>query len=285
MIPSAPIPRPTRPVNWRAVFGIMRKDLRVVSQSKSVVIPMLIIPVIFFVLVPIGMAIALIFFGPTIEQSSDFQEILAIVPPFLRAQAGDATVVELAGLFMLRYMFAPLYLIMPIMASSVIAADSFAGEKERKTLEALLYTPTTDFELMLAKMLGALVPGVLLAWGTALLYWIVVDIAAWPIYGRPILPDITWLILALWVAPGAAAMALGATVIVSARAKSFQDAYQISGLVVLPVVILMLGQSFGLVALSPGVTLVVGLVFYALAAVLYLIGARLLQRSEILARL
>jgi ABC-type Na+ efflux pump permease subunit len=41
------------------------------------------------------------------------------------------------------------------MVSSVLAADSFAGEKERKTLEALLYTPTTDRELFTAKLLEA----------------------------------------------------------------------------------------------------------------------------------
>jgi ABC-type Na+ efflux pump permease subunit len=174
---------------------------------------------------------------------------------------------------------------MPIMTASVVAADAFAGEKERKTLEALLYTPTSDFELMVAKMLGAFIPAVIFAWLSALLYWIVVDIAAWPLFGRPILPDLTWLILALWVAPSAAAAALGATVIVSSRAKSFQDAYQISGLVVLPIVALMLGQSFGVIALSPGFSLLVGLLFLAAAVLLCVIGSRTLRRSELLARI
>jgi ABC-type Na+ efflux pump permease subunit len=178
-----------------------------------------------------------------------------------------------------------MHLILPIMTSSVIAADSFAGERERKTLEALLYTPTSDLDLLLAKMLGALVPGVLVAWISALVYWILVDIGAWPLFGRPILPDATWILLALWVAPAAAAMALGATVIVSSRAKSFQDANQISGLVVLPVVVLMVAQASGVTFLSVWLTFVVGLVFWLLAAILYAIGARTLRRSELLARL
>ena len=42
---------------------------------------------------------------------------------------------------MLVYLFAPMYLIVPMMVSAVIAADSFVGERERKTLEALLHTP------------------------------------------------------------------------------------------------------------------------------------------------
>ncbi len=47
----------------------------------------------------------------------------------------------------LGYMFAPMFLIVPLMFSTTIAAESFAGEKERKTLEALLYQPISDKEL------------------------------------------------------------------------------------------------------------------------------------------
>lgn len=274
-----------RPINWRAVFSIIRKDLRVVAQSKSVVIPMLLLPLIFLVLLPGGMAFALNYFGDSLSSSGEVEELLQLAPDFLRAGYPDYSAVQIAGLYALRLMFAPLYLILPIMTASVIAADSFAGERERKTLEALLYTPTSDFELMLAKMLGALIPAVAVAWLSAVVYWLVVDIAAWPIFGRPILPDLTWIILALWVAPGAAAASLGATVIVSSRAKTFQDAYQIGGMVVLPVVVLMLGQSFGVIVLSPLFTFLTGLLFYAIAALLVTIGARTLRRSELLARM
>lgn len=274
-----------RELNWRAIWGIIRKDLRVVFQSKSVVLPMIFVPLITIVVLPLGLAIGLNYFGPRIEQSSDFNDILALVPPALLSQFEGYTVLQIGGLFILRYMFAPLYLILPIMMSSVIAADAFAGEKERKTLEALLYTPTTDRELMLSKLLGAWVPAVLVAWICALVYWTLVDIAAWPIYGWPILPDLTWIVLALWVAPMASAAALGATVIVSARAKTFQDAYQIGGFVILPVAILMLGQTLGVIILNTAFTFLVGFVFFVVAAVLVAIGTRTLRRGELLARL
>lgn len=276
---------PARGIHWRAIWGIIRKDLRVVFQSKSVVLPMIIVPLILLVIIPAGMGIAINIFGPRMMQSADFAEILDMVPASMREGPYGNNPLQLATLFLLRSMFAPLYLILPIMTASVVAADAFAGEKERKTLEALLYTPTTDFDLLLSKLLGALIPAVLVAWASALVYWLVVDLVAFPIFGRPILPDVTWLLLALWVAPAAAAMALGATVLVSSRAKSFQDAYQISGLVVLPVVILMLGQTLGIFFLSPLLTFLVGLLFFAAAAVLVVIGANLLKRQEILARL
>lgn len=276
---------PQRGANWRAVWGIIRKDLRVVFQSKAVTIPMVLVPLIVLVIVPGTLAFGLGFFGERMMDSADFAEMVELVPEAMRANAEGDSLLQITMLFVLRSMFAPLYLILPIMTASVIAADAFAGERERKTLEALLYTPTTDFDLLLAKFLGAVIPAVLLAWVSALVYWIVVDAAAWSVFGRPILPDGTWLLLALWVAPAAACMALGSTVVVSARAKTVQDANQISGLVVLPVIALMMGQTFGVFFLGPLITFLTGLLFFAVAAVFMLIGARVLRRQEMIARL
>ena len=272
-------------LNWRAITAIIRKDLRVALQSKSVTLPMIIIPLLLVVLMPALTTIGISFAGSLASDPADLMELVAIMPPEVRQQFGDYDLTQVAVLFVLRYMYAPLYLIMPIMVSSVIAADSFAGEKERKTLEALLYTPTTDRELLLAKLLGAWLPGIAVAWGSALIFWIVGNIAAWPLFHELILPNAMWLLLALWVAPAAAGMGLGASVIVSARVNTFQDAYQLSGLVVLPVVLLMLGQVTGLLFFSEWVVIAVGTLFWLIDAVLVIIGARTFRRSELLSRL
>lgn len=272
-------------LNWRAIKAIIHKDLRVALQSKSVTLPMILMPLLLVVLMPTLTTIGISFAGSLASDPAELAELVAIMPPEVRQQFGDYDLTQMAVLFVLRYMYAPLYLIMPIMVSSVIAADSFAGEKERKTLEALLYTPTTDRELLLAKLLGAWLPGIAVAWGSALVFWIVGNIAAWSLFHELILPNAMWLLLALWVAPAAAGMGLGASVIVSARVNTFQDAYQLSGLVVLPVVLLMLGQVTGLLFLSEWVVIAVGAVFWLIDAVLVIIGARTFRRSELLARL
>lgn len=263
----------------------MRKDLRVVTQSKSVMLPMIILPLLLLVIMPGGITLAMSYFATSMGDPADVAEMAALAPPALLEQFAGATPVQMAVLFVLRYMVAPLYLIMPLMVASVVAADSFAGEKERKTLEALIYTPTSDAELLLAKLLGGFVPAVVVAWLSALLYWLVGNAAAWPLFGYPILPTAEWLLLALWVAPAAAALGLSATVLVSSRAKTFQDAYQVSGLIVLPIVLLMIGQTTGLFYLSLGLVALVGLVFWLIAAALLVIAVRLFSRSEILARL
>jgi len=171
------------------------------------------------------------------------------------------------------------------MVSSVIAADSFAGEKERKTLEALLYTPTTDGELFLSKLISAWLPALGVAWGGFVLYALVVNAAAWPTMGRVFFPNLMWVFLALWVAPAAAGMGLGTTVLISVRAQGFQDAYQLGAMVVLPIVLLVIGQASGVIYFSVGLVVLLGLVLWIVDAALLWLGGRTFQRSELASRL
>jgi ABC-type Na+ efflux pump permease subunit len=85
--------------------------------------------------------------------SSDLQDQLATFSPD-----------QLPIVLILGYLIAPPFLVLPLMLSCIIAAEAFVGEKERKTLEALLYTPATDGELFLGKALAALIPGIVYAW-------------------------------------------------------------------------------------------------------------------------
>jgi ABC-2 type transport system permease protein len=173
---------------------------------------------------------------------------------------------------------------MPMMVASVVAADSFAGEKERKTLEALIYTPTTDLELFAGKVLSAWIPAILVSLVGFVLYGLAVNIGAWPTMGRIFFPNALWWVLVLWVAPGAAALGLGATVLVSSRVNSFQEANQIAGVVVLPIVILVAAQASGAMYLSLGLTVALGVVVWLIGGVLLWIGVRTFRRSEIIAR-
>jgi ABC-type Na+ efflux pump permease subunit len=186
---------------------------------------------------------------------------------------------------MVVYYFAPMYLILPLMVASVVAADSLAGEKERKTMEALLYTPTSDRELFIAKLLSAWLPALAVAWGGFITYSVVVNVAAWPTFGHIFFPTAMWWLLALWVAPAVAGVGLGATVLISSRVNTFQEAYQLGGLVVLPVVALMVSQGTGALYLGPFFVFLLGLGAWLLDAGLFWLGVRALRRSALLARI
>ena len=94
----------------------------------------------------------------------------------------------------LGYLLSPLLLVIPLMVSAVLAADAFAGEKERRTLEGLLHLPIADRDLFLAKVLGAYVPAVVITLAGAVLYAIICNLVAWPVIERPFLPFTQWAI-------------------------------------------------------------------------------------------
>jgi ABC-2 type transport system permease protein len=272
-------------MNWRAIRAIVRKDLAVVTRSRSVMIPLIIVPVVFLVVLP-GLA-ALIpgqmnLPGSSLAQMTDF---LKQMPPGLLAELDGLNDIQQVTGFLLLYMFAPLFLIIPLMVSSVIAADSFAGEKERKTLEALLYSPTTDRELFLAKILSAWVPAVVIALVSFVLYGVVANLAAWPVMGRVFFPTAMWIALVIWVAPATAGLGLGAMVLVSVRAQSFQDAYQLGAMAVIPVLLLLFGQATGVMYFNVGLVVLLGLVFWAIDGALFWFGVRTFRRDKLAARL
>ena len=272
-------------MNTRAIFAIARKDVTVALRSKAVALPLILVPLLVLVGMPIMMGVVFSMADRAQLPSSEVAELLAMMPPALAAQLSGLTPAGMALVFFLAYLFAPLYLILPIMVTSVIAADSFAGEKERKTLEALVYTPTTDRELLTAKLLAGWVPGVLVGVLGFVVYTVVADAVAWPLAGRLILPNPTWVLMAFWVGPAAAALALGATVLVSSRVNTFQDAYQVGSLVVLPIVLLVLAQAMGALVLDFRFVALLGAALWALSLGVFLVGASKFTRSELIARL
>ena len=272
-------------MNRRAIRAIIHKDLLVVTRSRAILIPLIVVPLLMLVIVPGLMAALPLLMASAPGSLEQMDAYLAMAPVGLQAELAAYDPVQRIVVMLVMYAFAPMYLIVPTMVANVIAADSFAGEKERKTLEALLYSPTTDRELILAKMLAAWVPAVLVGVIGFVLYALVANAAAWPVMGRLFFPNAMWIVLAVWVGPAAAGLGLGAMVIVSSRVTSFQEAYQTGAMVVLPIILLVIAQAAGVVYLSVGFALLLGLVLWLVDAAVLLYGARTFRRGEIIARI
>ncbi len=270
-------------MNRRAILAIVRKDLKVAFQNKGVIIPIIVIPLVFFVVFPAMTAFAPGLVNVAGTSYNQMDELLARAPAGLQQELAPYSPAQQTIVFFLVYMLAPLFLVLPLMVASVIAADSFAGEKERKTLEALLYTPTTDRELFVAKLLSAWVPAIGVALAGFLIYSVTANVAAWGTMQRIFFPNLMWLVLILWVVPGVAGLGLAAMVLVSARAQGFQDAYQIGGVVVLPILLLVFGQVSGVMYFSVGLVFLLGLIIWIVDGVLLWYGNRSFRRSRLIA--
>jgi fatty-acid desaturase len=74
-------------------------------------------------------------------------------------------------------------------------------------------------------------------------------------------------------------------VLVSVRAQSFQDAYQLGAMAVIPVLLLLFGQATGVMYFNLGLVVLLGLVFWAIDGALFWFGVRTFRRDKLAARL
>ena len=266
-------------VQWTAVRGVIAKDLRAVARSKSVVIPMLAVPTLLMVLMPaaIGLAARGSSGAPVDRFLRDIPGDLA--RPILDLPAEEQLIVLVNG-----YLLAPLFLIVPLMVSAVLAADAFAGEKERKTLESLLHSPISDRDLFIAKFLSAFLPAVAVSWLGFAAFVVVANGVAWPVMGRIFVPTQLWGVMILWVAPGVATLGLSVMVRVSARTSTAQEANQLGGAVILPLIFLAVGQSTGLLLVDLPVAFGIGAAVWVLALALLRGGVRRFTRDALVAQ-
>ncbi|MHB8135068.1 MAG: ABC transporter permease subunit [Anaerolineaceae bacterium] len=270
-------------LDLRKIKIITWKDLLEVRQNKSVVTSMIIVPLIFVVVIPLIMLITATQTGSAEAfNDPDLQVMFANVPDSIGSQLEGMNDVQVMISLMLGYLFAPMFLILPLMLSASIAAESFAGERERKTLEGLLYTSASDAELFIGKALSAFLPSVLITWAAFILYIIILNTVGYPVFGRIWFPFPTWYALMFWVTPALSALAVGATVLISAKAQTFMSAYQTSGSLVLLVLGLFAGQATGVVYLSTWVGMIVGLVFWLAAGVLVFLAIQGFNRKALL---
>lgn len=265
--------------DWTAVGGVVAKDLRAVVRSKSVVIPMLAVPVLLMVILPgaIGLAARA---APGVQ----VERLLGDVPGDLARPILDLPVEEQLIVLVNGYLLAPLFLIVPLMVSAVLAADAFAGEKERKTLESLLHSSISDRDLFVAKFLSAFLPALAVSWLGFVAFVIVANSVAWPVMGRIFVPTQLWGVMILWVAPAVATLGLAVMVRVSARTHTAQEANQLGGAVILPLIFLAVGQSTGLLLVSLPIALAIGAGIWVIALLLLWGGVKRFTRDALVAQ-
>lgn len=271
-------------MNWRKIRIIAWKDILEVRQNKSVVWSIILVPLIILVILPLVMLLVSGSSGTAdaFTGDPDLQLMFERIPPAIERVLAGMNEIQMGLALILGYLFAPMFLIMPLMSSASISAESFAGERERKTLEALLYTSATDTELFIGKSLAAFIPSVLVAWLSFGLYILVLNIGGWPIFGSIWFPLPSWYPLVFWVTPAFSALGISATVLISTRVQTFMGAYQASGSLVILVLALVMGQAAGVVYLSVGIGIVLGFIVWLAAGILFFIGIQQFNRKKLL---
>ncbi len=125
----------------------------------------------------------------------------------------------------------------PITISLVVALESFVGEKERGTIEPLLSTPLEDWQMYVGKLLiGVLTP--LTASLTAIGFYLIIVSRQ-----RIEMPELSVLIQLLALTIAHAILMVSAAIVISVQSTSVKAANLLASFIVIPVAILMQGES------------------------------------------
>lgn len=265
---------------------VFRKDWREIRRNWQVILPIVVVPLMISVFLPVLLTVIPSTAAMSGTPINGFEALIQNLPNHVQEQLARMTEIQVMIYIMALYFFAPLFLIIPLMASSVIASDSFAGEKERKTIEALLATPISDSELFLGKTLVSFIPSMAVTIVSFVMYSIVFDLLTFSIFnGALLLPTFDWILLIFGLAPTVALASIGLTVMISAKVKGFKEAQQISVILLLPILALVFGQATGAVIFGPMVISALIALFAIIDFAIFRLGVKLFKREEILSKL
>jgi len=263
---------------------VFRKDWLEIKRNWQVILPIVLVPLIISLVIPVVLTVISSVVPASTTPISGFETLIQGLPEAVQQQIADMTDVQVMVYVMATYFFAPFFI--PLMASSVVSSDSFAGEKERKTIEALLATPISDSELLFGKMLVSFIPSMVVTIVSFAVYTTVFDLLSFSMFnGMLLLPNLNWVLMIFGLAPVLALASIGLTVIVSAKVKGFKEAQQISVILLLPVLALVFGQAAGAIILGPLVILILIAFFAFVDFVVFRIGVKMFKREEILSKL
>ncbi|MCG3142655.1 MAG: hypothetical protein HDKAJFGB_04183 [Anaerolineae bacterium] len=261
------------------VFAVLRREMQEIVKSRGLLLAIF-LPALFLTLLPLG---GIAFLGRALDNVSsgdaqDFARLLTMMPELKTWSVGEV------ASYVILEQFLTMFLMMPLIISLSLASQSVISEKQTKSLEPLLATPIRTSELLLGKGLTAMLPALAATWVAFLIFLLAgrLLIDSPRVYSSLLQPK--WLVAMLALAPLLSLLSVSITVVLSSRVNDARTVQQIGGFVVLPIVILGVAQTVGLLLLNV-TTFVIGAIILAAADILILrLGVRLFQREKILTR-
>lgn len=259
------------------IRALVRKELLDLSRNIGALLPLGAVMIVALVL-PFAIAIGVpAVTGQSLGDDADLVQLAS------RANAGTDLDPEGRVQLFLFQQFLTLFLLMPVTGGMSLAAHSVVGEKQARTLEPLLATPISTSEILLAKIVGVLVPTLTISMIGVGLFGGGLAMLAAPGVFTAMLNARTALLLLL-VAPSLALLSLQAALLISSRANDPRTAQQFSVLIVLPLTGVVAAQFSGVLWLDTMTILWAGLVLLGLWALLAVVSAAVFDRESILTR-
>lgn len=244
----------------KAMYAIIRKDLRSVAANRRFFASLLIVPLVLALLLP-SIFVLTAYFAP---EDPDIQSLLKLLPQEALSDNPGLALIRLV----FNYILPVFFLIIPIMASSIMAASSFVGEKEKHTLETLFYAPLSLDQIFRSKVLASFLLSMAVSLLSFLVMAAVIETEVFLLMETFLVPGPNWLVMLALLSPSVSLIAVTLIVKGSAKAQSMEESQQSAVFLILPLLLLIVGQVSGLMLVSPWILLILSLVCIGIAWIL-----------------
>jgi ABC-2 type transport system permease protein len=260
------------------VLEIIRKEWSEVFKNRMVLFAVAFMPIL-FTAIPLGILYSM----RGSADASDLSAAMTDIPGQFAEVCEGLSGIACSQYFLISQ-FLILFLMMPVIIPVTIASYSIVGEKTTRTLEPVLATPITTLELLLGKALAGVIPALAVTWLSYLAfvigtYFLAIDKQLVPTVLEPV-----WLVSIFGIGTLLSVAGVSLSIMISSRVNDPRVAEQLSSLVVIPLIAIFMGQSFGLFQYDLALVIWAALGMLALDAVLLYFAIQLFQRETILTR-
>jgi ABC-2 type transport system permease protein len=258
------------------ILTVVVKELTDVCRSR-LILTTLIVPTVLYVVVSLVALSADSLPGVAGMSSRELEALEPSLPHTTVVPSVESFQLLLVDQILVLYMLAPLFIPLTIASYSII------GEKQLRTLEPLLATPIRTWELLAAKSVAAITPGVLVGWISYAAFLVLAGFIASPAIVWHALGPL-WLLSFGVLSPLFALLAVAMAVIASSRTNDPRAAQQLGAVVILPISALVSAQVFGYIRLDFSHALNLAIAATLVDVALLWVAARLFDRETILTR-
>ncbi|MEW5940049.1 MAG: ABC transporter permease subunit, partial [Chloroflexota bacterium] len=166
----------------------------------------------------------------------------------------------------------------PLTISLLGALEAFVGEKERGTIEPLLGSPLADWQLYLGKLIVGIVTPLASSFVSIAIYLVMVS------RQRLNMPDLAVFVQLFLLTIAHALLMVSAAILFSIQSTSVKAANLLASFIIIPVAMLMMGESFLLFWANNEVLWLAVLAVIIMAGLLVRLGLAHFQREYLLGR-
>ena len=250
----------------KAERALMMKDLSALCRRRLILTLLIALPLVFAVAFPLLFLFVSAMVSPKSSGVEQFKNLLDNIP-----QGTDAFISPM------------LFMLIPLLSAIITASYTFAGERAHGTMETLLFAPFSVRRFLQVKAASSVLASGLVTAVSFILFFVVTAIGDM-VLKAPFFFDLSWFVLVFLLSPAITVLGVTFAAMLTVKARSTAESIQISGYIVLPILLIFIGQIMGLYRLNSIALLILTAIIVVIDLCLFNFGFRRFTAEKLLTR-